>query len=115
MACEYGMICGLGSAIQRTDAKLGGQWMAMMHDLNRYSTEGYCGEDDQRQSELLEIVQKVVNRRSPGVIKFPTKIRAQPLTTTYVMKHMNPRVATFCYWDARQPGGERGRLSAHSS
>jgi hypothetical protein len=24
------------------------------------------------------------------------------------MKHMNPRVATFCFWDARQRGGERG-------
>jgi hypothetical protein len=76
MACEYGMICGLGSAIQRTDATLGGQWMAMMHDLNRYSTEGYCGEDDQRQNELLEIVRKVVNRRSPGENHKITKVRA---------------------------------------
>ena len=87
MACEYGMICGLGSAIQRTDATLGGQWMAMMHHLNRLSIEGYSCENDQRQNELLEIVQKVVNRRSPGENNKITKVRAQPLTTTYVMKH----------------------------
>ena len=106
---------GFESAIQRTVSTLGGQWMAMMHDLNRWSIEGYSGEEGQRQDELLEIVREVVNRRSPGENHKITKVRAQPLTTTYVMKHMNPRVATFCFWDARQRGGERGRLSAHSS
>ena len=58
---------GFESAIQRTTASLSGQWLPTMHDLNRSSIEGYCGEDDQRQSELLEKVQKVVNRRSPGM------------------------------------------------
>ena len=106
---------GFESAIQRTTASLSGQWLPTTHHLNRLSIEGYCGEDDQRQNELLEIVREVVDRRSPGENNKITKVRAQPLTTTYVMKHMNPRVATFCFWDARQRGGERGRLSAHSS
>ena len=106
---------GFESAIQRTVSTLGGQWLTTTHRLNRWSIEGYSGEEGQRQDELLEIVREVVNRRSPGENNKITKVRAQPLTTTYVMKHMNPRVATFCFWDARQRGGERGRLSAHSS
>ena len=51
---------GFRSAIQRTDATLGGQWLTITHHLNRWSTEGYNGEEDQRQNELLEIVREVV-------------------------------------------------------
>ena len=89
--------------------------MTAPHHLNRWSTEGYSGEDGQRQSELLEIVREVLNDRVPGEKDKITKVRAPWSATTYVMKHMNPRVARFCFWDARQRGGERGRLSAHSS
>ena len=67
---------GFESAIQRTTASLSGQWLPTTHHLNRLSIEGYCGEDDQRQNELLEIVRKVVNRRSPGETKFDTKVKA---------------------------------------
>ena len=37
--------------------------MPITHHMNRLSIEGYSGENDQRQNELLEIVRKVVNRR----------------------------------------------------
>ena len=93
-------------------------WAVVVHDARSEQVVDrgvHSGEDDQRQSELLEIVQKVVDRRSPGMANEITKVRAPWSATTYVRKHIDPRVATFCFWDSGQPSGEHGRPWAHRS
>ena len=106
---------GFESAIQRTVSRLGGQWLTAPHHLNRWSTEGYSGEDGQRQSELLEIVREVLNDRVPGFAYRISKVRAPSLRTTYVSKHINLKGATICFWDVGQPTDALARLWAHSS
>jgi len=106
---------GLGSAIQRTVSTLRGQWLTATHHLNRWSIEGYSGEDGQRQIELLEIVREVVNDRVPGETSEITEFRAPSLTSTYVRKHIDLKGARFCFWDLGQPRDVLARLWAHSS
>ena len=103
------------SAIQRTVSRLRGQWLTATHHLNRWSIEGYSGEDGQRQIELLEIVRELVNDRVPGETSEITKVRAPSLTSTYVRKHINLKGARFCFFDLGQPRDVLARLWAHSS
>ena len=89
--------------------------MTAPHHLNSWSTEGYSGEEGQRQIELLEILREVVNDRVPGETSEITKVRAPWSPSTYVRKHINLKGARFCFFDLGQPRDVLARLWAHSS